>query len=154
MIIMIHCAYFDKLSNTSFFKVKEVAEAQELSRDEEDMAATVVPVESESYVNLRKRTVGKHSAKDNVLQENGKLCREFAKKQVGERGWPNATKHVSAMTSDPCLLLFIATFFVQLSRRFKSMLEQRKNLPAWQERENILDLLDQCQVLVVSGMTG
>ncbi len=34
------------------------------------------------------------------------------------------------------------------------MLEQRGKLPAWQEKENILDLLDQCQVLVVSGMTG
>lgn len=102
--------------------IKEVAETQELNRDEEDVAAAV-PVESESYVNLRKRTVGKHSTKvENVLQENGKLCREFAKKQS--------------------------------SRRFRSMLEQRRNLPAWQERENILSLLDQCQVLVVSGMTG
>lgn len=34
------------------------------------------------------------------------------------------------------------------------MLEQRRRLPAWQEKEKILDLLDQCQVLVVSGMTG
>lgn len=34
------------------------------------------------------------------------------------------------------------------------MLEQRRKLPAWQEKENILDLLDRCQVLVVSGMTG
>lgn len=34
------------------------------------------------------------------------------------------------------------------------MLEQRRNLPAWQERENILSLLEQSQVLVVSGMTG
>lgn len=157
MIIMIHCAYFDKLRNTSFFEVKEVAEAQELTRNEEDVGAAVVPVESESYVNLRKRMVGKHSAKvDNVLQENGKLCREFAKKQVGEGRWPTAAvaEHVSVMTSDPSLLLFFATVFVQSSRRFKSMLEQRRNLPAWQERENILDLLDQCQVLVVSGMTG
>ncbi|XP_028304104.1 putative ATP-dependent RNA helicase DHX57 [Gouania willdenowi] len=42
----------------------------------------------------------------------------------------------------------------QSSRHYMSMLVQRKNLPAWQERENILDLLDQSQVLVVSGMTG
>ncbi|KAJ8013856.1 hypothetical protein DPEC_G00034150, partial [Dallia pectoralis] len=40
------------------------------------------------------------------------------------------------------------------SRRFTSMLQQRQKLPAWQEKENILDLLDNCQVLVVSGMTG
>ncbi|KAM6986672.1 putative ATP-dependent RNA helicase DHX57 isoform 1-T2 [Aplochiton taeniatus] len=42
----------------------------------------------------------------------------------------------------------------QSSRRFNSMLQQRQKLPAWQERNNILDLLDSCQVLVVSGMTG
>lgn len=34
------------------------------------------------------------------------------------------------------------------------MLEQRKKLPAWNEKEKILDLLDECQVLVISGMTG
>lgn len=34
------------------------------------------------------------------------------------------------------------------------MLEQRRRLPAWQEKENILGQLDRCQVLVVSGMTG
>jgi len=44
--------------------------------------------------------------------------------------------------------------FTQSSARFRSMLEQRRKLPAWNEKENILDLLDQCQVLVVSGMTG
>lgn len=49
---------------------------------------------------------------------------------------------------------FIMLLFSQSSRRFRSMLEQRKNLPAWQEKENILDQLDRCQVLVVSGMTG
>uniref|UniRef100_A0A3Q2YXE0 Putative ATP-dependent RNA helicase DHX57 n=1 Tax=Hippocampus comes TaxID=109280 RepID=A0A3Q2YXE0_HIPCM len=42
----------------------------------------------------------------------------------------------------------------QSSKRFQSMLEQRTKLPAWNERDNILDLLDGCQVLVVSGMTG
>lgn len=34
------------------------------------------------------------------------------------------------------------------------MLEQRRQLPAWQERDNILDTLERSQVLVVSGMTG
>uniref|UniRef100_A0A4W5KEL6 Putative ATP-dependent RNA helicase DHX57 n=1 Tax=Hucho hucho TaxID=62062 RepID=A0A4W5KEL6_9TELE len=42
----------------------------------------------------------------------------------------------------------------QSSRRFTSMLQQRQKLPAWNEKKNILDLLDNCQVLVVSGMTG
>uniref|UniRef100_A0A8C5NG69 RNA helicase n=1 Tax=Gouania willdenowi TaxID=441366 RepID=A0A8C5NG69_GOUWI len=42
----------------------------------------------------------------------------------------------------------------QSSRHYMSMLVQRKNLPAWQERDKILDLLDRSQVLVVSGMTG
>lgn len=52
------------------------------------------------------------------------------------------------------LLNSVMLLFSQSSRRFRSMLDQRKNLPAWQEKENILDQLDQCQVLVVSGMTG
>lgn len=114
-----------------------------------------VPAQSESYVNLRKRTVDKHGAKvDNVLQENGKLCREFARKQVGEGpSHAAATGCVSVTTSDPSPL-FLFCPLMQSSRRFKSMLEQRKNLPAWQEREKILGLLEQSQVLVVSGMTG
>ncbi|XP_074554352.1 putative ATP-dependent RNA helicase DHX57 [Halichoeres trimaculatus] len=103
--------------------VRETKEAEELDdRDEED-EDEAIPVESESYVNLRKKMINKHNLKlDNVLQENSKLCREFQRKQS--------------------------------SRRFRSMLEQRRKLPAWQERENILDLLERCQVLVVSGMTG
>uniref|UniRef100_A0A3Q3IX66 Putative ATP-dependent RNA helicase DHX57 n=1 Tax=Monopterus albus TaxID=43700 RepID=A0A3Q3IX66_MONAL len=107
--------------STASEEVKETGEAEELDeRDKEDEA---VPVKSESYISLRKKIVNKHNLKiDNLLQENGKLCREFQKKQS--------------------------------SRRFQSMLEQRKNLPAWQEKENILDRLDRCQVLVISGMTG
>lgn len=108
-------------NNQRLIDLKETGEAEELDeRDKEDEA---VPVKSESYISLRKKIVNKHNLKiDNLLQENGKLCREFQKKQS--------------------------------SRRFQSMLEQRKNLPAWQEKENILDRLDRCQVLVISGMTG
>ncbi|XP_070784836.1 putative ATP-dependent RNA helicase DHX57 isoform X3 [Enoplosus armatus] len=107
----------------SRIKVKEMGEAEELDERDEEDEDEAVPVESESYVNLRKKMVNKHNLKlDNLLQENGKLCRDFHKKQS--------------------------------SRRFRSMLDQRRKLPAWQEKENILDLLDQCQVLVVSGMTG
>ncbi|XP_068262600.1 putative ATP-dependent RNA helicase DHX57 isoform X2 [Nyctibius grandis] len=40
------------------------------------------------------------------------------------------------------------------SRHFQSMLYERQKLPAWQERESILDLLKSHQILVVSGMTG
>ncbi|CAL9683143.1 unnamed protein product [Knipowitschia caucasica] len=90
-------------------------------RDLEDDQA--VPVENESYVNLRKRMVNKHNMKmDNLLQENGKLCKDYQKKLS--------------------------------SKKFKSMLEQRRNLPAWQEKDSILAILEGCQVLVVSGMTG
>ncbi|XP_069463895.1 putative ATP-dependent RNA helicase DHX57 isoform X2 [Ambystoma mexicanum] len=42
----------------------------------------------------------------------------------------------------------------QSSRSYQSMWEERRNLPAWQKRETILDLLKMHQVLVVSGMTG
>uniref|UniRef100_A0A3Q1JIH6 Putative ATP-dependent RNA helicase DHX57 n=1 Tax=Anabas testudineus TaxID=64144 RepID=A0A3Q1JIH6_ANATE len=99
------------------------SEEKELDERDEEEEDEAVPVESESYINLRKKMVNKHNLKiENIRQENGKLCRDFQRKQS--------------------------------SRRFRSMLDQRKNLPAWQEKENILDQLDQCQVLVVSGMTG
>lgn len=103
--------------------LKETAEAEEQDERDEEDEDRAVPVESESYVTLRKKMVNKHNLKiDNLLQENSKLCREFKRKQS--------------------------------SRRYASMLEQRRKLPAWQEKENILDLLERCQVLVVSGMTG
>lgn len=71
-------------SITDVFTVKETEEAEELDeRDEEDDDDDAVPVASESYVNLRKRMTNKHNPKiDNLLQENGKLCREFQRKQV------------------------------------------------------------------------
>lgn len=63
--------------------MKETAEAEELDERDDEDEDEAVPVESESYVNLRKKMVTKHSMKvDNLLQENGKLCREFQKKQV------------------------------------------------------------------------
>ncbi|XP_061523869.1 putative ATP-dependent RNA helicase DHX57 [Phycodurus eques] len=85
---------------------------------EDDDEVSAVPIENVSSVNLRKKVANNL----NSLQENGKLCREFHRKQS--------------------------------SKRFRSMLEQRTKLPAWNERDNILDLLEGCQVLVVSGMTG
>ncbi|TNM91248.1 hypothetical protein fugu_019628 [Takifugu bimaculatus] len=101
----------------------ETAEAEELDEREEEDEDQAVPVENESYVNLRKKTAHKLKLKlDNHLKENGKLCREFQRKLS--------------------------------SRRFTSMLEQRRKLPAWQESENILRVLKQSQVLVVTGMTG
>uniref|UniRef100_A0A667YGD4 Putative ATP-dependent RNA helicase DHX57 n=1 Tax=Myripristis murdjan TaxID=586833 RepID=A0A667YGD4_9TELE len=109
-------------SSTNYQRRAEGEELDERDEDEED-DDEAVPVESESYVNLRKKMVKKHELKiDNLLQENSKLCQEFRRKQS--------------------------------SRRFNSMLQQRQKLPAWQEKDNILDLLDHCQVLVVSGMTG
>ena len=63
--------------------MKETLEAEELEEREDDPEVEAVPVESESYVNLRKKMVNKHNQKmDNLLQENGKLCREFQRKQV------------------------------------------------------------------------
>ncbi|XP_049617276.1 putative ATP-dependent RNA helicase DHX57 [Syngnathus scovelli] len=92
--------------------------AGEANGPEEDNEVAAVLVENVSSVNLRKRVTNN----SNLLQENGKLCRDFAKKQS--------------------------------SKSFRSMLEQRTKLPAWDERYNILELLESCQVLVVSGMTG
>lgn len=53
--------------------MKETAEAEELDERDDEDEDEAVPVESESYVNLRKKMVTKHSMKmDNLLQENGK----------------------------------------------------------------------------------
>lgn len=73
-------------SVTPVFKVKDTCEAEELDERDEDEEDEAVPVESESYVNLRKKMVNKHNLKiDNLLQENGKLCREFMRKKVKEK---------------------------------------------------------------------
>ncbi|PNI47870.1 DHX57 isoform 4 [Pan troglodytes] len=42
----------------------------------------------------------------------------------------------------------------QASRQFQSILQERQSLPAWEERETILNLLRKHQVVVISGMTG
>ncbi|KAM9845045.1 putative ATP-dependent RNA helicase DHX57 [Aulostomus maculatus] len=42
----------------------------------------------------------------------------------------------------------------QSSAYFRSMLELRKRLPAWNEKDTILDLLEQSHVLVITGITG
>lgn len=120
---------------------------EERDEDDEDEA---VPVENESYVNLRKKTVQKHNLKmDNVLQESGKLCREFQRKQV-RRG----SESDASLTCVLFQRLRSLSSRIQARRCFASMLEQRRQLPAWQERENILGTLERSQVLVVSGMTG
>lgn len=75
--------YLCEILSPRVFKVKETAEAEELDGKDEEDEDEAIPVESESYVNLRKKMVNKHNMKiDNLLQENGKLCREFRKKQV------------------------------------------------------------------------
>lgn len=67
------------------YLVKETGEAEELDDRDEEEEDEAVPVESESYVNLRKKMVNKHNLKiDNILQENSKLCRDFQRKQVKE----------------------------------------------------------------------
>uniref|UniRef100_A0A3B4B280 Putative ATP-dependent RNA helicase DHX57 n=1 Tax=Periophthalmus magnuspinnatus TaxID=409849 RepID=A0A3B4B280_9GOBI len=102
---------------------KDTGDTEEHDERDEEEEEQAVPVENESYVSLRKKIVNKRNLKiDNLLQENGRLCKDYQKK-----------------TS---------------SRRFRSILEQRSNLPAWQEKDTILAQLEGCQVLVVSGMTG
>ncbi|XP_054656138.1 putative ATP-dependent RNA helicase DHX57 isoform X1 [Dunckerocampus dactyliophorus] len=91
--------------------VDRTGEAEEQEEDDD-----ALPIEEERH--LRKKV----AINPNLLQENGKLCRDFQRKQS--------------------------------SKRFKSMLEERMKLPAWDEKDNVLDLLNGCQVLVVSGMTG
>lgn len=86
--------------------MKETAEAEELDERDDEDEDEAVPVESESYVNLRKKMVTKHSMKmDNLLQENGKLCREFQKKQVKKKK-KAAVDNESIFTSTPTGCIF------------------------------------------------
>lgn len=58
-------------------------EIEEEEEEDEDVVVEAVPVETESYVNLRKKMANKHNQKiDNLLAENGKLQRDFRRKQV------------------------------------------------------------------------
>lgn len=58
---------------------EDIDDEQEEDDDEDEN----IPVENESYVNLRKRMVKKIEIKaEQIQQENKKLCREFKKKQV------------------------------------------------------------------------
>lgn len=61
---------------------EDIDDEQEEEDDDEDEEENI-PVENESYVNLRKRMVKKIEIKaEQMQQENKKLCREFKKKQV------------------------------------------------------------------------
>ncbi|KPP56085.1 putative ATP-dependent RNA helicase DHX57 [Scleropages formosus] len=101
-------------------EVREAVDLREQLEEEEDEEeedneeeAKEIAVETESYVNLRKKVVKRYEGRtENLQKDDARLCREFRSKR------------------------------------------QRQKLPAWQERENILDLLKEHQVLVVSGMTG
>lgn len=82
---MSHVCYGQELKSSHFIcpPVKETVETEDLDERDEDDGGEAVPMESESYVALRKRMVTKHNLKiDNLLQENGRLCREFKRKQV------------------------------------------------------------------------
>uniref|UniRef100_A0A671MHC6 RNA helicase n=1 Tax=Sinocyclocheilus anshuiensis TaxID=1608454 RepID=A0A671MHC6_9TELE len=60
---------------------KDIDDEQEDGDDDED-EEQCIPVENESYVNLRKRMVKFEIKTEQILQENKKLCREFKRKQI------------------------------------------------------------------------
>ncbi|XP_057198416.1 putative ATP-dependent RNA helicase DHX57 isoform X2 [Triplophysa rosa] len=63
---------------------ENIDDEQEEDDDEDEEES--IPVENESYVNLRKRMVKKTEIKaEQIQQENKKLCREFKKKQSSRR---------------------------------------------------------------------
>ncbi|XP_030627357.1 LOW QUALITY PROTEIN: putative ATP-dependent RNA helicase DHX57 [Chanos chanos] len=66
-------------------EVESVNTNDEEEDDEEDMEEESVPVESESYVNLRKKMVKTEIKIEEVQQENKKLCKEFKRKQSSRR---------------------------------------------------------------------
>lgn len=83
-------------------------EAEELDERDEDDEDNSVPVENESYVNLKKRMNKKHHLKiDNLIQENRKLCREFQKKEVNNFSSP-LTILLYLLSSTVFLLSFLS----------------------------------------------
>ncbi|KAK7140601.1 hypothetical protein R3I94_013020 [Phoxinus phoxinus] len=59
---------------------------EEQDEDDYEDVEECIPVENESYVNLRKRMVKKAEIKtEQIQQENKKLCREFKRKQSSRR---------------------------------------------------------------------
>ncbi|XP_075811962.1 putative ATP-dependent RNA helicase DHX57 isoform X2 [Microtus pennsylvanicus] len=70
------------------------------------------------------------------------------KKSYKKYEWP--AKSVYAENSRICKQFRLK----QMSRQFYSILQERRTLPAWEERETILKLLSKHQVVVISGMTG
>ncbi|KAK2896458.1 hypothetical protein Q8A67_010946 [Cirrhinus molitorella] len=64
---------------------EDVDDEQEDGDNDED-EEECIPVENESYVNLRKRMVKKAEIKtEQITQENKKLCREFKRKRLSRR---------------------------------------------------------------------
>ena len=49
---------------------------------------------------------------------------------------------------------FLDVLLLQSVPAYKSMLDERKKLPAWKSQQNIIETLQQHQVVVISGMTG
>ncbi len=46
-------------------------------------------------------------------------------------------------------------FFQKVDQaEYRKMLDQRKQLPAWNERQTIIEAVESAQVVVISGMTG
>ncbi|XP_050981383.1 putative ATP-dependent RNA helicase DHX57 [Labeo rohita] len=65
---------------------EDVDDEQEDGGDDDEDEEECIPVENESYVNLRKRMVKKMEIKtEQILQDNKKLCREFKRKQSSRR---------------------------------------------------------------------
>ncbi|XP_052007005.1 putative ATP-dependent RNA helicase DHX57 [Xyrauchen texanus] len=81
-------------TETTNYRVRQKEDAPFLREDIDDEPEEgdvedeeeCIPVENESYVNLRKRMVKKMEIKtDQIQQENKKLCREFMRKQSSRR---------------------------------------------------------------------
>ncbi|XP_042303020.1 LOW QUALITY PROTEIN: putative ATP-dependent RNA helicase DHX57 [Sceloporus undulatus] len=114
------------LSNSSYVPCQTSEATKDLvteEDDDDDEELQTVHVETESYVNLKKKLLRKYTTPaKSVSKENLKICKQFSIKKS--------------------------------SRHYQAMLQERQKLPAWEKKETILRLLNQHQVLVVSGMTG
>jgi HrpA-like RNA helicase len=54
----------------------------------------------------------------------------------------------------PCPVNLLVHKWFMPQAEYKKMCEGRQQLPAWNERQRIVQVLEQSQVVVISGMTG
>ena len=93
---------------------------------------------------------------------NRKFKQQFERLQVNVYGFslhhPSSPLQQSLfphwIITIPICHSYFVYFLLKSVPAYKSMLEERKKLPAWKSQQNIIETLQNHQVVVISGMTG